>query len=64
MYVFEYVYAVPDLPLCLGVLKHRAPLARWPIFLQQNKKRWILLMWCNFKYEGVLFLSDSRQNDI
>ena len=22
--------AVPDLPLCLGVLKHRAPLARGP----------------------------------
>ena len=21
-------YTVPDLPLCLGVLKHRAPLAR------------------------------------
>ena len=24
----DYAYAVPDLPLCLGVLKQRAPLAR------------------------------------
>ena len=24
---------MPDLPLCLGVLKHRAPLVRGPIFL-------------------------------
>ena len=22
-----------------------------------------LLMWCNFKFEGVLFRSDSRHND-
>ena len=24
----RYLYSVPDLPLCLGVLKHRASLAR------------------------------------
>ena len=30
-------FAVPDLSWCLGVLKHRAPLARaWPIFLPKN----------------------------
>jgi hypothetical protein len=27
---------VPDLPLCLGMLKYRAPLARGPIFLPKN----------------------------
>jgi len=55
---------VPDLPLCLGVLKHMAPLARGPIFLP-NKKFYdgFLLMWCNFKFEGVLLRSDSRHND-
>ena len=26
-------------------------------------QKWCLLMWCNFKLEGVLFRSDSRQND-
>jgi hypothetical protein len=25
-------YSVPDLPLCLGVLKHRAPLVLWVIY--------------------------------
>ena len=39
---------MPDLPLCLGVLKHRAS---------------FLLMWCNFKFEGVLFRSDPTHND-
>ena len=54
---------VPDLPLCLGVLKHRAPLARWwgrghlPV---TNFYDGFLLMWCNSKFEGVLFQSDSR----
>ena len=26
--IYTYMYTVPDLPLCLGVLEHRAPLAR------------------------------------
>jgi hypothetical protein len=39
---------VPDLPLCLCVLKHRAPLTRGGIFLPK------------FKFEGVLFRNDSR----
>jgi hypothetical protein len=60
--------AVPDLPLCLGVLKHRASLARgprWPgglIFLPKIAYDGVLLLWCNFKFEGVLFRSDSRHN--
>ena len=29
-------YPVPDLPLCLGVLKHRAPLAWGLIFLSKH----------------------------
>jgi len=33
-------FPVPDLPLYLGVVKQRAPLAR-PIFLPKIKLRWI-----------------------
>jgi hypothetical protein len=59
------VPVLPDLPLCLGVLKHRAPLARGGggggIFLSEKNLRWIL--WCNFKFESVLLWSDSRHND-
>ena len=52
---------VPDLPLCLGVLKHKAPLARRGGDLPAKKfYDGFLLMWCNFKFEGVLFQSDSR----
>jgi hypothetical protein len=29
--------AVPDLPFCLGVFKHRAPLARWGPFSCQKQ---------------------------
>ena len=56
---------MPDLPLCLGVLKHRAPLARGEGGREGgiSEKKRILLMWCNFKFEGVLFRSDSRHND-
>ena len=56
---------MPDLPLCLGVLKHRASLVRGgrhlsaKIFLDDG----FLLIWCNLKFEGVLFQSDSRHND-
>jgi hypothetical protein len=41
------VYSVPDLPLCLGVLKHRAPLARGVgggtlgIFLPKKCLQWV-----------------------
>ena len=60
-----YMYSVPDLPLCLGVLKHRASLARGGASssCQKNFYDGFLLMWCNFKFEGVLFRSDSRDND-
>jgi hypothetical protein len=56
--------AVPDLPLCLGVLKDRSSLARGTssscqTFLYHG----FLLMGCNFIFEGVLFRSDSRHND-
>jgi len=30
---------------------------------QKKKYYGFLLMWCNFKFEGVLFRSDSRHND-
>ena len=52
---------MPDLPLCLGVLKHRASLGL--IFLPKKIYDGFLLMWCNFKFEDVLFRSDSRHND-
>ena len=54
-----------DLPLCLGVLKHRASLAKGGASssCQKNVYDEFLLMWCNFKFEGVLFRSDSRHND-
>ena len=45
---------MPDLQLGLGVLKHRAPLARGADLPAKIKLRWILLMWCNIKFEGVL----------
>jgi len=55
---------VPDLSLCVGVLKHRAPLARGGgSFCQNIFCDAFLLIWCNFKLEGVLFRSDSRHND-
>ena len=54
----------PDLTLCLGVLKHRAPLV---IGGDLPAKKFVydgfLPMWCNFKFEGVLFWSDSRHNE-
>ena len=55
---------MPDLLLCLGVLKHRAPLAMGggggsSIFFYDG----CLLKWCNFKFEDALFRSDSRHND-
>ena len=56
---------MPDLPLCLGMLKNRGPLASMGgrnipanFFL-----RWIFAHVGNFKFEGVLFRSDSRNND-
>ena len=58
---------MPDLALCLGVLKHRAPLARgWgggPLSRQNIFCDGFLLIWGNFKFEGVLFRSDARHND-
>ena len=52
-----------DLPLCLGVLKHRASLVRGASSsCQKLFYDGFLLMWCNFKFEGVLFRSDSRHN--
>ena len=58
------VPVLPDLPLCLGVLKHRAPLARGGAYSCQKKfYDGFLLMWCNFKFESVLLWSDSRHND-
>ena len=46
-----------DLPLCLGELKHRASLAREGgfIFLLEKSYDGFLVIWCNFKFEGVLF---------
>jgi hypothetical protein len=38
-------HTVPDLPLCLGVLKDRAPLARGSIFLP-NKKIYVEFCLC------------------
>jgi hypothetical protein len=43
-------YSVPDLPLCLGVLKHRTLLARRGHLPAKKFSRWIFAykMWCNF----------------
>ena len=57
--------SVPDLPLCLST----GP--RWPggvggggsSSCQKHFYDGFLLMWFNFKFEGVLFRSDSRHND-
>ena len=46
------------------MLKHRASLARGASSSCQTfYYDGFLLMWCNFKFEGVLFWSDSRYND-
>jgi len=56
---------VPDLPLYLGVLKHIAPLARGrAIFLPLLFYDGFLLMWSNFRIEGVLFQSNSRVDSL
>jgi hypothetical protein len=41
-FVLSYWASVPDIPLCLGVLKHRAPLDRGegPIFLSKKYILW------------------------
>ena len=39
--------SVPDLPFCLCVLMHMDPLAK-NVFYDG-----VLLMWCNFKFDGV-----------
>ena len=56
---------VLDLPLCLGVLKHWASLARGGAHLPAKIFFYdgFWLMWCIFKFEGILFRSDSRHND-
>ena len=58
-------YSVPDLPLCLGVHKHRGPFGQGggPSSCKKQNYDGFLLMWCNYKFEGVLFRSDSRHND-
>ena len=59
-----YSKAAPDLPLCLGVVKHRAPVARGTIFLPKMfVYDGFLLIWCNFKFQDVLFWSESMHND-
>ena len=46
------------------MLKHRASLVRGGASsFCQNVYDGFLLMWCNLKFEGVLFRSDSRHND-
>ena len=57
-----------DLPLCLGMLKHRASLASEGT--SSCQKMFVLFLRrifaydvCNFKFEGVLFRSDSRHSD-
>ena len=39
--------------------------ARWPEEgdLPAKRNDGFLLMWCDFKFEGILFRSDSRHND-
>jgi hypothetical protein len=49
---------VPDLPLCLGVLKHKTSLTRGASSsCQKTFYDGFMLMWCNFKLEGILFRS-------
>ena len=49
--------AMPDLPLCLGVLKHRAPVGQsWGIFLQKFLKI--------FKFSKFLKISNISKNFI
>ena len=55
---------MPDLPLCLGILKHMASLARGASSsCQKIAYDGFWLMWFNFKFEGVLLRSDSKYND-
>ena len=62
--MYQDMRAVPDLPLCLGVLKHWAQLASWWGGIFQLKKNYdgFLVMWGNF--EGVLFRGDSKHQEI
>jgi hypothetical protein len=59
----KFVTGATLLQLCLGVCKQKAPLARGPSSCPKKCLRWILLMWCNVKFECALFRSDSRHND-
>ena len=52
---------MPDLLLCLGVLKYRVPLAGG--HFPANIFTMDFFLWCNSKFEGVLFRCDSRHND-
>ena len=46
------------------VLKHRATLTRGPHLPAKHLfYDGFMLIWCNFKFEGFLFRSDSRHND-
>ena len=46
------------------MLKHRASLAKGASFSCQNFfYGGFFLVWCNFKFEGVLFRNDFRHND-
>ena len=52
-------YPMPELPLCLGVLKYRTRWPGRPHLPAKKNYNGSLLMWCNFKFEGVLFRSNS-----
>jgi hypothetical protein len=64
-FIISCMLAVPDLPVCLitgpcwqakGGGGGHLPAK---LFFYNE----FLLLWCNFKFEGVLFRSDSRHND-
>ena len=52
-----------DLPLCSGVLKHRASLTRGPIFLPNIFYDGLLLMWFNFNLKAFYFGAIPEHND-
>ena len=50
----DWPHSVPDLPLCVGVLKHRAPLGRGDLSTKKIAYDGFLLIWYNFYFSNFM----------